>query len=430
VRVLVVGGGGREHALSWALSQNPMVDRMYAAPGNAGIGSLATLVPLEATDIEGVAAFAEKESIDLTVVGPEGPLVAGLADELSDRGLPVFGPGRAAARLEGSKAWAKEVCERHGIPAARSRHFQDLPSALEYLDELTPPYVVKADGLAAGKGVTVAEDRAAAERALEDCLVHRTFGDAGQTVLVEEFLEGPEVSALALTDGGTVAPLALAQDYKRVFDGNAGSNTGGMGAYSPLPFIDQETERRITEDILMATVRALEAEGLRYRGVIYAGLMLTTEGPKVLEFNCRFGDPETQVILPRLTSNLGELMLSCVEGNLGDYQLTWAEDNCVGVVVASAGYPGVVTTGLPIRGLQEAEAMSGVHVFHSGTAMSEGRVVSAGGRVLTVSALGPTLEQARARAYEACGRISLEGMHYRSDIAASSTDGARRTEGT
>jgi phosphoribosylamine--glycine ligase len=226
-----------------------------------------------------------------------------------------------------------------------------------------------------------------------------------------------------------VAPLALAQDYKRAFDGNAGPNTGGMGAYSPLPFVDQETERRITEDILMATVRALEAEGLRYRGVIYAGLMLTAEGPKVLEFNCRFGDPETQVILPRLTSNLGELMLSCVEGNLGDYQLSWAEDACVGVVVASAGYPGDVTIGLPVRGLEMAEAMSGVHAFHSGTATSEGRVVSAGGRVLTVSALGPTLEQARARAYEACGRISLEGMHYRRDIAASSTDGAQRTEG-
>jgi phosphoribosylamine--glycine ligase len=402
-----------------------MVDRLYAAPGNAGIDTLATLVPLEAIDVEGVAAFAEKESIDLTVVGPEGPLVAGLADELADRGLPVFGPGRAGARLEGSKAWAKEVCERHGVPAARSRRFDELDVALGYLDELEPPYVVKADGLAAGKGVTVAEDRATAERALRDCLVDRVFGDAGRTVLVEEFLEGPEVSALALTDGTSVAPLALAQDYKRAHDGDAGPNTGGMGAYSPVPFVDAETERRIVQDILRATVRGLSAEGVRYRGVIYAGLMLTADGPKVLEFNCRFGDPETQVILPRLTSNLGELLLACVEGNLGDYRLTWTDQACVGVVVASGGYPAEFTTGRPIEGLDEAEAIPGVNVFHSGTATREGRVVSAGGRVLTVSALGPTLDDARTRAYEACGRIFMEGMHRRSDIAASIRKGAR-----
>jgi phosphoribosylamine--glycine ligase len=279
--------------------------------------------------------------------------------------------------------------------------------------------------LAAGKGVIVAEDRPTAERALRDCLVDRAFGEAGQTVLIEEYLAGPEVSALALTDGTAVVPLALAQDYKRVFDGNEGPNTGGMGAYSPVSFVDAKTERRIADDILGATVRALEAEGVKYRGVVYAGLMLTADGPRVLEFNCRFGDPETQVILPRLTSSLGELMLACVEGNLGDYQLTWTDDACVGVVVASGGYPGDYPTGLPIEGLKEAEAMPGVSVFHSGTATSEGRVVSAGGRVLTVSALGPTLDQARARAYEACDRISMEGMHRRGDIAATPTEGAR-----
>jgi phosphoribosylamine--glycine ligase len=402
-----------------------MIDRLYAAPGNAGIAALATPVPVPATDVEGLAALAEKESFDLTVVGPEAPLVAGLADELADRGLPVFGPSRAAARLEGSKAWAREVCERHGIPAARSRQFQELEPALAYLEGLDPPFVVKADGLAAGKGVTVAGDRRTAERALRDCLEERVFGDAGLTVLVEEFLEGPEVSALALTDGTAVAPLALAQDFKPVFDGNEGPNTGGMGAYSPVPFVDGETKARITEDILWATVRALDAEGVRYRGVIYAGLMLTAEGPKVLEFNCRFGDPETQVILPRLTSSLGELLLACVEGNLGDYRLTWTEEACVGVVVASGGYPGEHVTGLPVGGLDAAGAVPGVTVFHSGTATSEGRVVSAGGRVLTVSALGPGLDQARARAYEACAQITLEGMHYRSDIAASIAGGAR-----
>jgi phosphoribosylamine--glycine ligase len=428
VRVLVVGGGGREHAICWALSQNPMVDRLYAAPGNAGTASVATPVAIGTDDVNGLARFAESESIDLTVVGPEAPLVAGLADELASRGFPVFGPTSEGARLEGSKAWARWLCDTYGIPSARSREFEDVRPAAEYLEEIDPPFVVKADGLAAGKGVTVTEDRAAARKALEDCLVNRVFGDAGRKVLVEEYLEGVEVSAMALTDGNAVAPLALAQDYKRIFDGNEGPNTGGMGAYSPLPFVDRDTEKRIVEDVLRAAAAALEKEGVRYQGVLYAGLMLTTEGPKVLEFNCRFGDPETQVVLPRLGSSLGELLLACVEGNLVDYRLAWGENASVGVVLASGGYPGSYETSKPISGLEEANEMDDVQVFHSGTELPNGRVVTAGGRVLTVTALGASLGEARDRAYQAVARISFDGMQYRTDIAAPGVQGADRSQ--
>ena len=418
MRILVVGGGGREHALCWALSQNPTVDRIYAAPGNAGIREVATLVPVSSGDVTGLVEFAERESIDLTVVGPEAPLVAGLADEMQSRGMAVFGPTRDAAQIEGSKAWARWLCDRHGIPAPRWAAFEAMAPALEFLKELgDPPYVVKADGLAAGKGVTVAPDTAMAERALEDCLVHKVFGDAGLKVLVEEYLEGSEVSALALTDGQAVVPLALAQDYKRAFDGDRGPNTGGMGAYSPPAFVDQGLESEIVGGILRGVAQALDAEGVKYRGVLYAGLMVTAEGPKVLEFNCRFGDPETQVVLPRLLSNFGELLLACVEGNLSDYQIRWRPEPCVGVVLASSGYPGPVQDGKPISGLSEAAALEEVHVFHSGTATRNDRVVTSGGRVLTVTAAGPDLDSARTRAYQACSLIEFEGKTWRRDIA-------------
>ena len=414
----MIGGGGREHALCWALAQNPAIDRLYTAPGNAGIAELATLVPIASGDVQAQVEFAERESIDLTVVGPEAPLVAGLADEMQARGLAVFGPTRESARIEGSKAWARELCERHGIPSAASRSFVEIGPALSYLEELEPPYVIKADGLAAGKGVTVTEDKKAAARALEECLVQKIFGDAGARVLIEEFLEGTEVSALAMTDGSHVVPLVLAQDYKRAEDGDRGPNTGGMGAFSPVPFVSADAEREIREDILEATARALEEEGLRYRGILYAGLMVTSKGPKVLEFNCRFGDPETQVILPRLGSSLGELLLACVEGNLSDYSLTWRPEASVGVVVASEGYPGPVPTGRPIDGLEKAGEVEGTLVFHSGTVARDGRVVTAGGRVLTVTALGAGMDQARDRAYQACSLLRFDGMKYRRDIAA------------
>jgi phosphoribosylamine--glycine ligase len=425
MRILVVGGGGREHALCWRLDQNPAVDRLYAAPGNAGIAELATLVPVSAADVQGIVEFAERESVDLTVVGPEAPLVAGLADEMQARGMPVFGPTRDAARLEGSKAWARRLCDRHDIPAPRSGAFEEVEPALEYLNQMGPPYVVKADGIAAGKGVTVTEDIGEARRAIEDCLVRKEFGEAGLKVLIEEHLEGFEVSAMALTDGRTVLPLVLVQDYKRALDGNRGPNTGGMGAFSPVPAVDTATEARIVEMILRRAARALEAEGVRYRGVLFAGLMLTADGPKVLEFNCRFGDPETQALLPRLSSNFGELLLACVEGNLSHHKLVWSEVATVAVVLASAGYPGSYETGKPIAGLEETKGMEDVQVFHAGTVARDGRVLTAGGRVLTVTATAPDLDEARRRAYEAVSTISFEGMTYRRDIAERVRQGTR-----
>jgi phosphoribosylamine--glycine ligase len=401
----------------WRLAQNPTVDRIFAAPGNAGIAREATCLQVAADDVRGVAAIVERESIDLTVVGPEGPLVAGLVDELEAAGNRVFGPTREAARIEGSKAWTKQLCERYGIPAGRSRAYTDMGPAVEYLDGLEPPYVVKADGLAAGKGVAIAESRAAAIAALEACLIDRVFGDAGATVLVEEHLEGPEVSAFALTDGRTLLPLAMAQDFKRAGDGDTGPNTGGMGAYTPVPFVDQATATRIWDEVLGRAVRAMESEGVRYRGVLYAGLMLTGEGPKLLEFNARFGDPETEAMMPRLRSDLGELLLACVEGNLRDYRAVWAPQACVTVVVASGGYPGEYRTGLPISGLERDADVDGAVVFHAGTTERQGRVVTSGGRVLAVSGLGDDLAEARVRAYERCERIFFEGMHVRMDVA-------------
>jgi phosphoribosylamine--glycine ligase len=426
MRVLVVGGGGREHALCWKLSQSAVVDRLFAAPGNGGIAEIATLVPVSAGDVTGIVDFADRESIDLTVVGPEAPLVAGLADELRSRGMAVFGPTREAARLEGSKVWARRLCDAHGIPAPQSRDFEAVGPALEFLEEIDPPYVIKADGLAGGKGVTVSEDRESARRALEDCLVKRMFGEAGRKVLVEEFLEGAEVSAMALTDGHSVLPLALAQDYKRALDGDLGPNTGGMGAYSPVASVDEETESVIRKSILHRVARALESEGIGYRGVLYAGLMLTGDGPKVLEFNCRFGDPEAQVVLPRLIPSLGELLLACAEGDISDHRVTWIPEACVGVVLTSAGYPGPVRAGVPISGLEAAVAQRDVLVFHSGTVARDGRVVTSGGRVLTVTAMGADVDQARGRAYEACSLIGFKGMSHRSDIATQPQEASRR----
>jgi phosphoribosylamine---glycine ligase len=417
VRVLVVGGGGREHALVWRLAQNPTVERLFAAPGNAGIAADATRLAIRADDVPRLVEAVEHERIDLTVVGPEAPLVAGLADELLARGHPVFGPTREAARIEGSKAWTKDLCERYGIPAARSVTVTDVPAGLDAIDGFDPPYVVKVDGLAAGKGVVVAETRAEARTALEASLVDRAFGDAGTRVVVEEHLTGREVSAFALSDGSDVLPLVMAQDFKRIGDDDVGANTGGMGAYSPVPFVDEATAERIRSDVLQRTVAAMDAEGVPYQGVLYAGLMLTDDGPKVLEFNCRFGDPEAEVILPRLRSDVGELLLACAEGNVEDHRAVWTPEACVTVVVASGGYPGAHETGKPIDGLEDAAEVEGAIVFHAGTEDRDGRVVTSGGRVLAVTALGSTIEAARATAYEACSRIRFEGAQYRRDIA-------------
>jgi phosphoribosylamine---glycine ligase len=422
VRILVVGGGGREHAMAWRLGQNVTVDRLYAAPGNAGIAREATCVPIAADDVPSIVDLVERESIDLTVVGPEVPLAAGIVDELELLGGRVFGPSRDAARIEISKAWTKDLCDRYGIPAARSGTFAGVADAETFLDEVGPPYVVKVDGLAAGKGVTVTERREEAVAAIEAALVDRVFGDAGDRVIVEEYLEGREVSAFAVTDGREILPLALARDYKRVNDGDAGPNTGGMGAYSPVDDVDEHTERRIYDEIISWAVRAMEAEGVRYRGVLYAGCMLTAEGPKLLEFNCRFGDPEAQAIIPRLQTDLGEMFLACIEGNLSNYKVNWRPEVSVTVVATSGGYPGPYATGLEVVGLRDAEDVDDTFVFHSGTAEVDGRVVTSGGRVLSVGALGDSLADARATAYRALECISFDGMHYRSDIAGEGTE--------
>jgi phosphoribosylamine---glycine ligase len=417
VRVLVVGGGGREHALAWKLAQSPLVDDLLAVPGSAGIEQLARCFPVRAEDVGGIVDLAEQEDVDLTVVGPEAPLVGGVVDALEERGRRAFGPTAAGARIEGSKVWAKELCLRHDIPTGRAEVVDDITRALMLLDAFDPPYVIKADGLAAGKGVVVTESHQEAVQALQAALVDRTFGAAGDRVLIEEHLEGREVSALALADGETVIPLVLAQDFKRVGDGDAGPNTGGMGAYSPVPFVDAELEARIGAEILQPTVQALAAEGIPYRGVLYAGLMLTDEGPRVLEFNARFGDPETQAILPRLRSDQAEAVIAVVEGRLGDTLLEWSPEACVTVVLASGGYPGSYGTEFEIRGLERATKLPGVTVFHAGTARRDGKVVTAGGRVLAVSAVGRDLAAARERAYEACAVIDFEGKHHRTDIA-------------
>jgi phosphoribosylamine--glycine ligase len=422
MRVLVVGGGGREHALAWGLSRSPGVTELHAAPGNAGIARLATCHPVEADDVEGLIVLSERLAPDLVVVGPEAPLVGGLVDALRDRGLAAFGPTAAAARLEGSKAFAKEVMSRAGIPTASSATFTAIDDAVAFVDELGGRAVVKADGLAAGKGVTVANDRSTAVGALRDCLEGAAFGEAGATVVVEEILEGPEVSAFALSDGETVVPLVLSQDFKRAGDGDTGPNTGGMGAYSPLPWIDGATEHQIW-DVCRRTVATMAADGVVYRGLLYAGLMLTAEGPKVLEYNCRFGDPETEAVIPRLRTDLAELLLAAATGGLADVTVDWLPDAAVTVIVASGGYPTGYETGVPIRGLDAAAEVEGAVVFHAGTAEADGRVVTAGGRILSVTGIGATIAEARARAYDAASRIRIEGSFYRSDIAARAAEG-------
>jgi phosphoribosylamine--glycine ligase len=425
MRVLVVGQGGREHAIVEALTRDPSVDEIVAAPGNPGIAASARCLPdVAATDVQGVAAAAD--GFDLVVVGPEAPLVAGLADLLEARGVPVFGPNASAARLEGSKAWTKDLLERHGIPAAGSRSFTASGDALSYLEGLAPPFVVKADGLAAGKGVVIAEDLTEAERAIRACLDQDAFGEAGRTVLVEEFLDGRELSLLAITDGTTQTYLEPAQDHKRLGDGDEGPNTGGMGAYSPVPFLSMAAKNQVVTEVFVPLGRALAAEGIHYVGVLYAGLMLTADGPRVLEFNCRFGDPEAQAILPRLRTPLGRTLAAAADGRLGDEPpaLDWTDEACVTVVMASPGYPDAPRTGEPIEGLAEAAAFPGVSVFHAGTSASRGRILTAGGRVLAVTALGDGLDDARGRAYEAVARIRFDGMQYRRDIAALDRTGA------
>ncbi|MGZ8602738.1 MAG: phosphoribosylamine--glycine ligase [Actinomycetota bacterium] len=417
MKVLVVGGGGREHAMCWGLARSPRVTEIVAAPGNPGIAALArTVEAVAADDVEALVGLASTERPDLVVVGPEVPLVAGLADALRANGFAVFGPERDAARLEGSKSYAKELMFEAGVPTARAATFSDVEPAVAFVDELGGRAVVKADGLAAGKGVTVAGDRQAAAVALVDCLDARAFGEAGASVVVEELLEGPEVSAFALVNAYTVAPLALSQDFKRIGDGDAGPNTGGMGAYSPLPWVDSATEASIWA-IVGNTVDALRARGIAYRGLLYTGLMLTDDGPKVLEYNCRFGDPETEVVIPRLASDLTDLLEATATDRLADEKLALIGDAAVTVVLASGGYPASSTSGVAIDGLAEAASVPGATVFHAGTARRGDTVVTAGGRVLAVTGTGATVDEARAIAYLAADRITFDGKTHRRDIA-------------
>lgn len=418
MKVLVVGSGGREHALCWGLERSPRVTDLVVAPGNAGIAGLARVIPeVAADDVEALVALAVRERPDLVVVGPEAPLVAGLADALRSQGLAVFGPGGDAARLEGSKSFAKELMLEAGVPTARASSFGEIEPALAFVDALGGRAVVKADGLAAGKGVTVAMDRDASAAALRDCLDARAFGDAGATVLVEELLEGPEVSAFALVDAHSVVPLVLSQDFKRVGEGDTGPNTGGMGAYSPLPWVEAATEERIWA-IVRDTVAALRDRGVTYRGLLYAGFMLTADGPKVLEYNCRFGDPETEVVIPRLECDLADVLEAAAADHLSDVKVALHDDAAVTVVLASGGYPGSHTAGVPIEGLDDAGAVAGARVFHAGTARRGDTVTTAGGRVLAVTGTGATIDEARATAYRAADRITFEGKTYRRDIAA------------
>ncbi|WP_038047292.1 phosphoribosylamine--glycine ligase [Thermus caliditerrae] len=407
MKVLVVGSGGREHALLWKAAQSPLVDRLYAAPGNAGMAALAELVPWNG-DVEALAEWALAEGIDLTLVGPEAPLVEGIADAFLERGLRIFGPTQKAAMIEGSKAFAKRLMERYGIPTARYRVFQDPILALEYLEEVGVPIVIKDSGLAAGKGVTVALDLHTAKQAVMNLL----SGPEGGEVVVEEFLEGEEATVLALTDGETVLPLLPSQDHKRLLDGDRGPMTGGMGAVAPYP-MDGATLRRVEEEILRPLIRGLRAEGVVYRGVIYAGLMLTREGPKVLEFNARFGDPEAQALLPLLHNDLVELALRVAEGRLRGTELAWREGASACVVLAAPGYPESPKRGIPLHVPEPPEE---VLVFHAGTRREGGALVSAGGRVLNVVGLGRDLKEALDRAYAYVGQVGFPGALYRRDI--------------
>ncbi len=417
MKILIVGSGGREHTLTWKLAQSPTVDQIYCAPGNGGIAQIATCVDLAADDLAGLADFAERESIDLTVVGPEAPLVAGIADLFAERALSIYAPTQAAARLEGSKSFTRELLRKHDIDHIQFEVFTDAAEAKAYVRQQGAPIVVKADGLASGKGVEVAQTVAEAEAHIDLCLEQGGYGSAGQTVIVEECLVGQECSIKVFTDGETVVPMVPSQDYKPIGDGNVGPNTGGMGCYSPVPAVDSETFDYIVNQLIRPTIAAMATEGSPYVGTLYAGCILTDQGPKLLEYNCRFGDPETQVVLPRLDGDLFTILQATVAGRLDEVDIQWTQDRCVCVVLASGGYPRSYETGKPISGLAQVAGWEDVMIFHAGTARQNGQLVTNGGRVLGVTALGETYEIARERAYQAAAMVDFENKYYRTDIA-------------
>jgi phosphoribosylamine---glycine ligase len=416
MKVLVIGGGGREHALVWKISQSAKVKKIYCAPGNAGIAGLATCVPISAEDNQALLEFAKKEAIDLTVVGPEGPLSTGIVDAFEAEGLRVFGASKKAAEIEASKSFAKNLMEKYGIPTAAGRSFTSFKQAESYVRCTGAPIVVKADGLAAGKGVVVCATIKEAVDALSNIMVKKAFGDAGSKVLVEECLAGEETSFLAFTDGKTVLPLPSSQDHKAVFDNDKGPNTGGMGAYSPAPVVDRTMRDKIMKEVMLPTVRAMAAEGRLYKGVLYAGLMIDRDKIKVLEFNGRFGDPEAQPLLMRLKSDIVEIMEAVIDGKLDAHKLDIDSRASVCVVMAAGGYPGAYRKGFPISGIDKVQRMKDVVVFHAGTSLTNNEVVASGGRVLGVTALGDTVQDAIKKAYQAVSKISWEKVHYRKDI--------------
>jgi phosphoribosylamine--glycine ligase len=418
VNILVVGSGGREHALAWKLKQSSGVERIFCAPGNAGTAELGENVAIAANDLSALARFAKENRIDLTVVGPDDPLAAGIVDLFDAEGLRIFGPTKSAARLESSKSFAKELMRQKRIPTARAAIFEKEEAAAAFIGESHFPIVIKADGLALGKGVIVAKDVAEGQATIDAMMKERRFGEAGTRLLIEECLTGSECSLHALVDGASYCMLATARDHKRAFDGDTGPNTGGMGAFSPADNFNAELQARFDREVMDPLLEGLRESGVKFRGLLFPGLMITADGPRVLEFNCRFGDPETQAILPRLKSDLLPLLEATIDSKLDCTKIEWDERAAVTVVLASGGYPGKYDVGKPISGLETAQA-EGVQVFHAGTRRENGSVVTAGGRVLTVTALGETVAIARERAYEAASKIDFEGCHYRRDIALS-----------
>lgn len=416
MKVLVVGSGGREHALCWKIAQRPDTE-VYVAPGNIGMVDVATLVNIKVDDIAGLVDFAKAEEIDLTVVGPELPLTLGIVDAFQEAGLACFGPNKAAAKLEGSKAFSKELMKKYGIPTAAFDTFTDVEKAKAFVDEIGVPCVVKADGLAAGKGVIICMTREEADKAIEDMLTDHAFGDASATIVIEEYMVGPEVSVLAFADGKSVLPMVSAQDHKRIFDGDKGPNTGGMGAYSPAPVYTEALSAEVNKTIIEPTIAAMAAEGTPFTGILYTGLMLTEKGPRVLEYNVRFGDPETQPIMVRMKSDIVALFQACVDGKLDEATLEWHDEAAVCVIMASGGYPASSEKGVPIHGLDDIAAEEAI-VFHSGTAEKDGEIVTNGGRVLGVTAKDATIKGAIDKAYAAVEKINFDHMQFRRDIGA------------
>jgi len=418
MKVLVIGGGGREHALVWKITQSPKVSKIYCAPGNAGISKLAQCINIDVDSINKLVDFAQKEKIDLTVVGPELALSKGIVDEFNRKGLRIFGPSKKATEIESSKVFSKYLMKKYNIPTATYEVFQNSEKAFDYIKQQNFPLVIKADGLAAGKGVFIVKDLVQARDALDALMEEKNFGEAGRQVVIEEFLEGEEVSILAFCDGKTVVPMVSSQDHKKIFDNDRGPNTGGMGAYSPVPFCNHKSEEMVLQKILIPVIKGLQKEDREYKGVIYAGLVLTKEGPKVLEFNARFGDPETQVILPRLKTDLIDILNAVIEENLHKISIEWEDNAAVCVVVASGGYPGKYQKGKVIYGFEKLENKKDIIVFHAGTKLQEGKIVTAGGRVLGVTAWDDTISKAKERAYKGVKEIYFEDMYYRKDIAA------------